>query len=259
VPARARVALIGDPFVDFYPAIDLRGGRVVQLQQGDFDRETVYGDDPVAVARWFADAGATWVHVVDLDAARSGTATNLRAIESICTAVECHVETSGGVRTVEDASDRFAAGAARVVIGSAAVEHPEVVEQLALMHPGQVAVGLDARGRDVATRGWEVSTGKDLLEMTAAFDQPGIGALVVTDIGRDGMMGGPNIEGLCTVLGATSVPVIASGGVSSIDDLRALAGVEVDGKRLAGVISGTAVYERRFTVEEAIEACSRRA
>src|SRR5262249_17349518 len=162
-------------------------------------------------------AGATWVHVVDLDAARSGTATNLCAIEAICTAVECKVQTSGGVRTVEDAADRFAAGATRVVIGSAAVEHPEVVQQLALMHPGKVAVGLDARGRDVATRGWEVSTGKDLFEMTTAFDQPGIGALVVTDIGRDGMLGGPNIEGLRTVVGATSVPVIASGGVSSLD------------------------------------------
>jgi phosphoribosylformimino-5-aminoimidazole carboxamide ribotide isomerase len=243
----------------FYPAIDLRAGRVVQLQQGDFDRETVYNDDPVSVARWFADAGATWVHVVDLDGARSGTAANLRAIEAICTAVECRVQASGGVRSVEDAADRFAAGAARVVIGSAAVEHPEVVEQLALMHPGQVAVGLDARGREVATRGWEVSSGKDLFELAKAFDQPGIGALVVTDIGRDGMLGGPDIEGLRTVVAATSVPVIASGGVASIDDLRALAALDVDGRRLTGAIAGTAVYERRFTVEEAIEACSRRA
>jgi phosphoribosylformimino-5-aminoimidazole carboxamide ribotide isomerase len=241
----------------FLPAIDLRGGRVVQLQQGDFDRETVYGDDPVKVARWFADAGATWVHVVDLDAARGGNATNLRAIEAICTVVDCNVETSGGVRSVEDASERFAAGAARVVIGSAAVEHPEVVEQLALMHPGQVAVGLDARGREVATRGWEVATGRDIVELAGAFDIPGVDVLVVTDIARDGMLGGPNVEGLAPVMAATSVPVIASGGVSTLDDLRTLAAFEVDGKRLAGAIAGTAVYERRFSVEEAIEACSR--
>jgi phosphoribosylformimino-5-aminoimidazole carboxamide ribotide isomerase len=257
VHARARVALNESAPVHFYPAIDLRGGRVVQLQQGDFDRETAYSDDPVAVARWFADAGATWVHVVDLDAARSGTAANLRAIEAICTAVDCEVQTSGGVRTVDDASDRFAAGAARVVIGSAAVEHPEVVEQLALMNPGQVAVGLDTRGREVATRGWEVSSGKDVIELAAAFDIPGVAALVATDIARDGMLGGPNLDGLRAVIAATSVPVIASGGVSSIDDLRALTAIDVDGRRLTGAIAGTAVYERRFTVEEAIEACSR--
>jgi phosphoribosylformimino-5-aminoimidazole carboxamide ribotide isomerase len=242
----------------FLPAIDLRGGRVVQLQQGDFDRETVYGDDPVNVARGFADSGATWVHVVDLDAARSGTATNLRAIEAICTAVDCNVQASGGVRTIEDAGDRFAAGAARVVVGSAAVEHPEVVDQLALMHPEQVAVGLDARGRDVATHGWQVATGKDLLEMAARFDRPGVGALVVTDIARDGMLDGPNVVGLRDVVAKVSVPVIASGGVSSLDDLRELAAIDVHGRRLGGAIAGTAVYEGRFTVEEAVAACSRR-
>jgi phosphoribosylformimino-5-aminoimidazole carboxamide ribotide isomerase len=245
--------------VHLYPAIDLRGGRVVRLQQGDYDREKVYNDDPVAVARWFADAGATWMHVVDLDAARSGSAGNLRAIEAICTAVDCNVQTGGGVRTVDDAAERFAAGVTRVVIGSAAVEHPEVVEQLALMRPGQVAVGLDARGRDVATRGWEVSSGKDVVELAKYFDEPGVGAVIVTDIARDGMLGGPDLDGLRTIVAATSLPVIASGGVSSLDDLRALAAVEVDGRQLAGAIVGTAVHERRFSVEEAIEACSHRA
>jgi phosphoribosylformimino-5-aminoimidazole carboxamide ribotide isomerase len=245
--------------VDFYPAIDLRGGRVVQLQQGDYQRETVYGDDPVLVARGFADAGARWVHVVDLDSARDGGATNLRAIEAICTAVECRVQSGGGVRSVEDASERFAAGVERVVVGSAAVERPELVDELAAMHPGQVAVGLDARGRDVATHGWQVASGKDLLDLVRRFDGPGVGALVVTDITRDGMLGGSDVEGLREVVAATSVPVIASGGVSSIDDLRALAAVEVDGKRLAGAIAGTAVYEGCFGVEEAIAACSHRA
>jgi phosphoribosylformimino-5-aminoimidazole carboxamide ribotide isomerase len=242
--------------MEFYPAIDLRGGRVVQLQQGDYGRETVYGDDPVAVARSFADAGASWVHVVDLDAARDGGAANLRAIEEICTAVECRVQTGGGVRTIDDASERFAAGVARVVIGSAAVERPELVDEIALMQPDQVAVGLDARGRKIATHGWQVASGKDLLDMARRFDTPGVGALVVTDIGRDGMLGGPDVDGLREVMGATSVPVIASGGVSSLDDLRRLATIEIDGSRLGGAIAGTAIYERRFTVEEAIEACS---
>jgi phosphoribosylformimino-5-aminoimidazole carboxamide ribotide isomerase len=244
--------------VEFYPAIDIRAGRVVQLQQGDYGRETVYGDDPVVVARQFADAGATWVHIVDLDAARSGGAANLRAIEAICTAVDCQVQSGGGVRSIDDAAERFAAGVTRVVIGSAAVEEPELVDELALSRPGQVAVGLDARGRDVATHGWQVASGKDLLELAARFDRPGVGALVVTDIARDGMLDGPNVVGLRDVVSKVSVPVIASGGVSSLDDLRELAAIDVHGRRLGGAIAGTAVYEGRFTVEEAVQTCSRR-
>jgi phosphoribosylformimino-5-aminoimidazole carboxamide ribotide isomerase len=242
--------------VEFYPAIDLRGGNVVQLQQGDYGRETVYGDDPVAVARAFADAGTPWVHVVDLDAARDGGAENLRVIEEICTTVDAKVQPGGGVRSREDAEERFAAGVERVVVGSAAVDRPELVDELALAHPGRVAVGLDARGRDIATHGWQQATGRDLLDLVRRFDIEGVGALVVTEIGRDGMLEGPDIEGLAAVVGATSVPVIASGGVSSLDDLRALAAVEVDDRRLAGAIAGTAVYERRFTIEEGIAACS---
>jgi phosphoribosylformimino-5-aminoimidazole carboxamide ribotide isomerase len=245
--------------VELYPAIDLRGGKVVQLQQGDYGRETVYGDDPVSVARAYADAGARWVHVVDLDAARDGGAANLRAIEEICTAVECQVQSGGGVRTVDDAAERFAAGITRVVVGSAAVERPELVDELASMYPNQVAVGLDARGRDVATHGWQVASGADLFDLVRRFDRPGVGALVVTDIVRDGMLGGPDVVGLRDVVAATSVPVIASGGVSSLDDLRNLAVIEVGGRRLAGAIVGTALYEGRFGIEEAIAACSHRA
>jgi phosphoribosylformimino-5-aminoimidazole carboxamide ribotide isomerase len=243
--------------VILFPAIDLRGGRVVQLRQGDYEQEKVYGDDPVAVARAYADAGVEWIHVVDLDAARGGGAMNLRAIEEICVAVDVHVQSGGGVRTVDDATERFAAGVERVVVGSAAVEQPEVVDQLAQMCPGQVAVGLDARGRDVATHGWKVASGVDLHDLVARFDIDGVGAFVVTDISRDGMLGGPNVAGLEAVLALTSVPVIASGGVSSLDDLRALAKVDVDGRRIAGAIVGTALYEGRFGVEEGVAACSR--
>jgi phosphoribosylformimino-5-aminoimidazole carboxamide ribotide isomerase len=242
--------------MDLYPAIDLRGGRVVQLQQGDYDRETHYADDPVVVAREFAASGARWIHVVDLDAARDGGDANLGVIEAICANVSARVQTGGGVRSVEDAGDRFAAGVSRVVIGSAAVERPELVDELAAMHAGQIAVGLDARGRDLAIHGWAEATGADIVTLAARFDQPGVAALVVTEIGRDGMLEGPDLEQLRAVLAATAVPIIASGGVSSLDDLRRLAALEAGGHRLAGAITGTAVYEKRFTIEEGIAACS---
>ena len=242
--------------MNLYPAIDLRGGNVVQLQQGDYSRETVYGTNPVDIAKSYEDAGVRWIHVVDLDAARDGHAANLHAIEAICAAVSVKVQTGGGIRSVPNASERFTAGVDRVVIGTAAVENPEVVDELAATHPGQVAVGLDARGVDVAVRGWAKATGHDLLDLVARFDQPGVGALVVTDITRDGMLQGPAFGQLETVLAATAVPVVASGGVSGLDDLKQLAAIAVDGKQLEGAIAGTAIYERRFTIEEGIAACS---
>lgn len=242
--------------MDLYPAIDLRGGRVVQLQQGDYDRETQYADNAVEVARGFEAGGARWIHVVDLDAARDGGDANLGVIEAICANVSINVETGGGIRSVEDAGDRFSAGVTRVVIGSAAVERPELVDELAVMHPGRVVVGLDARGRDVAIHGWADATGADVVTLARRFDRPGVGALVVTDIERDGMLQGPDLEQLRAVLAATSVPIIASGGVASLDDLRKLAALEAASRRLAGAITGTAIYEKRFTIEEGIAACS---
>jgi len=242
--------------MDLYPAIDIRGGRVVQLQQGDYDRETQYHDDPVAVARQFEASGVRWIHVVDLDAARDGGDANLGVIEAICANVSVKVQTGGGIRSVEDASNRFAAGVTRVVIGSAAVERPEIVDDLARLHAGRVAVGIDARGLDVAIHGWAEATGADAVGLAARFDQPGVGAMVVTEIGRDGMLQGPDLGQLCAVLAATAVPIIASGGVGSLDHLRDLAALEVGGRRLSGVIAGTAIYEGRFTVAEGIAACS---
>jgi phosphoribosylformimino-5-aminoimidazole carboxamide ribotide isomerase len=242
--------------MDLYPAIDIRGGRVVQLQQGDYDRETHYDDDPVAVARRFEASGVRWIHVVDLDAARDGGDANLGVIEAICANVSVKVQTGGGIRSVEDAGNRFAAGVTRVVIGSAAVERPEIVDELAQLHPGRVAVGLDARGLDVAIHGWAEATGADAVALAARFDQPGVGAMVVTEIGRDGMLQGPDLEQLRAVLGATAVPIIASGGVGNLDHLRDLSALEAGGHRLTGVIAGTAIYEGRFTVEEGIAACS---
>jgi len=240
--------------VIIYPAIDLRAGRAVRLEQGDFARETVYDDDPVAVARAFEAAGAEWIHVVDLDAARTGEPANLAKVEAIAAAVSCPIQVGGGVRSVAAAGALLSAGVARVVVGTAAVEHPELVDELCASHPGRIAVGLDAHGREVAVRGWVEGSGADLLELAARFEHAGVDALVVTEIGRDGMLVGPDLEQLGEVLGGTPLPVIASGGVGAIDDLVALGALEAGGRHLAGAIVGKALYEGRFTLGEALAA-----
>ena len=228
----------------------------MRLLRGDFAAETVYDADPVGVARDFAAQGARWIHVVDLDAARTGTAANLRAIEAICAAVDCPVQSGGGVRSVAAAGALLGAGVARVVVGTAAVEHPELVDELTTLHPGAVAVGLDARGRDVAVRGWAEGSGHDLVALASRFADAGVSALVVTEIGRDGTLEGPDLTQLAAVLDATDIPVVASGGVGTIDDLRALGGLVSGDRRLAGAIVGRALYERRFTVAEGVAACA---
>ncbi|MBK5287011.1 MAG: 1-(5-phosphoribosyl)-5-[(5-phosphoribosylamino)methylideneamino]imidazole-4-carboxamide isomerase [Acidimicrobiia bacterium] len=241
--------------MDLYPAIDLRGGNAVRLLRGDFAAETVYDADPVGVARGFEAEGAAWIHVVDLDAARTGSAANLGAIEAICAAVDCRVQSGGGVRSVEAASALWSAGVDRVIVGTAAVENPELVDALCTLHPGHVGVGLDAHGRDVAVRGWVAGSGLDLLDLARRFADSGVAALVVTEIGRDGTMEGPDVDQLLAVVAATPTPVIASGGVGTLDDLTVLARAETEGRRLHGAIAGRALYERRFTVSEGIAAC----
>jgi phosphoribosylformimino-5-aminoimidazole carboxamide ribotide isomerase len=238
--------------VDLYPAIDLRAGRCVRLHQGDFAAETVYDDDPVAVARAFALAGTQWIHVVDLDAARSGEPANLAVIERIVRAVDCNVQCGGGVRSVAAADALLLAGAARVVVGTAAVENPALVDELCARHPNRIAVGLDARGREVAVRGWVEGGGADLVELAVRFEASGVAALVVTEIGRDGTMEGPDLEQLRTVLEATTIPVIASGGVGELADIMGLAALEVRQRRLLGAIVGKALYEGRFRLAEAL-------
>jgi len=238
--------------VQVYPAIDVRAGRAVRLEQGDFARERVYDDDPVAVARAFAAAGTEWIHVVDLDAARTGEPANLAVVEAIAAAVPCSIQVGGGVRSIEAAGALLGCGAARVVVGTAAVEDPALVDALCSSHPGAIAVGLDARGREVAVRGWTEGSGHDLLELAARFAGLGIAALVVTEIARDGMLVGPDLDQLRAVLEATTVPVIASGGVGSLADLQALAGLVAGDRHLTGVIVGKAIYEQRFTLGEAL-------
>jgi phosphoribosylformimino-5-aminoimidazole carboxamide ribotide isomerase len=234
--------------VDLYPAIDLLGGRVVRLRQGDYADETVYGDDPVRVAREFAAAGARWIHVVDLDAARSGDPVNRPVVAAIAAAVAgaAHVQTGGGVRSVDDARELYDAGVARVVMGSAAVHEPSLVVAASEIVP--VAVGLDHRNGEVAVHGWTVGSG---LLLDQAFERfPTAAVFVVTDIGRDGMLLGPDIQGLTTAAELAGAPVIASGGVSSLADVVALSEIP----NLGGIITGKAVYEGRFTVVEALEA-----
>jgi phosphoribosylformimino-5-aminoimidazole carboxamide ribotide isomerase len=224
------------------------------LLRGDFAAETVYDADPIAVARRFEADGARWIHVVDLDAARTGEPSSLSAIASIAAAVSCPVQVGGGVRNAEAARALLDAGAARVVIGTAAVEHPELVDELSGRYPGRVAVGLDARGQEVAVRGWVEGSGVDLLELGRRFSASGVAALIVTEIGRDGTLEGPDVAQLGSVLAAVELPVVASGGVGTLKDLQALDALEADGRRLTGAIVGRALYEGRFTVAEALAA-----
>jgi phosphoribosylformimino-5-aminoimidazole carboxamide ribotide isomerase len=238
--------------MDLYPAIDLRDGRCVRLYQGDYVRETVYSADPVAQARAFAAEGAPWIHVVDLDAARTGDPRNRELVAAVAAAVDVPVQSGGGVRDDAAADALLESGVRRVVVGTAALERPDWVRSLAARYPGRVAVGLDARDRDVAVRGWVRRSGHDLVDVARGFDDAGVAALVVTEIGRDGTLSGPALGQLAAVLGATGVDVIASGGVGSLADLRTLSMFEVDGRRLAGTIVGRALYEGAFRICDAI-------
>ena len=232
--------------IELYPAIDLRGGHVVRLRQGDYADETVYGDDPVAVARGFTEAGATWIHIVDLDAAKSGDPVNRPIIQSVAQAVRstAKVQTGGGVRSLDDARQLADAGVARVVMGSAAVADPALVVAASVVVP--VAVGLDHRNGEVSVHGWTQVSGLQLDDAYGLF--PTAAVFVITDIGRDGMLEGPDVEGLTRSAELAGAPVIASGGVADLADIEQLA--VIDGR--GGVITGKALYEGRFTVAEAL-------
>lgn len=258
--ATRRVAVIDTGFVvvDLYPAIDLIGGRCVRLVEGDYATETVYDDDPVRVAAGFAALGARWIHVVDLDAARTGDPVNRRVVAEIASTVApdgVSVQAGGGVRSVEDAAELLDSGVARVVVGTAAIEDPTLVRRIASRWPGRVAMGLDHRAGEVRLRGWTERSGRRLEDLVGPAIEGGAAALIVTDIARDGRMAGPDLVGLASVIQMTRAAgnqgaccVIASGGVGSIDDVAAL--VALDG--LGGIIAGKAIYEGRLDVGGAL-------
>jgi phosphoribosylformimino-5-aminoimidazole carboxamide ribotide isomerase len=250
--------------MELLAAIDLVEGGAVRLVQGDFARQTDYGS-PLDVARAYMDGGARWLHLVDLDAARTGDPVNRPVIAALAAAAGARgvrVEASGGVRTAADVAELLEAGADRVVLGTVVLEDPAFAIDSARRHPGAVAVGVDyRRGEDgsllAASRGWLESSGQLVADVLGALAGEPIAAAVVTAIDRDGTLTGPDLEGLAEVFEATQADVVASGGVSSADDLRALAALRAaDGRRLAGVVVGRALLDGRVGMEEGIAACA---
>jgi len=232
-----------------YPAIDLRGGRCVRLFQGEFDQETVYGDDPVAVARRWQAAGARWLHVVDLDGAREGRPVQSGLVEAICRAVDIPVQVGGGLRDAAAVDTVLAAGAARVVVGTVAVQNPRLCRKLCRAYPDRVAIGLDARDGKLAVAGWTEGTEIEPVAAAKRAAKQGAAAIIYTNIGRDGTEHGPDVEGTAALARAAGVPVIASGGVGSLEHLRAVA--ELAGAGVAGVIVGRALYTGAVKLGEA--------
>ena len=249
--------------MELLPAIDLRSGTAVRLTQGDFAREERYGD-PTALAARYVDAGARWIHVVDLEAARTGVAHErgvLRRILDIAAAAGARVQTGGGIRSEATAAELLEAGVTRVVLGTAALEDPELAARCARRWPGRVAVGLDYRTDEDGTaealgHGWSQGSGRAVTELLGLWADEPIGAVVATAVARDGMLEGPDLCGLAELLAATPLPLVASGGVGSLGDMAALAELRASGLRLVGAIVGKAIVDGRFSVEEGVAACA---
>jgi phosphoribosylformimino-5-aminoimidazole carboxamide ribotide isomerase len=231
-----------------YPAIDIRDGRAVRLIQGDYERETAYDDDPVMAARRWAEEGARWLHVVDLDGARVGEPVNLEHARRIVAAVNVPVQLGGGLRDSKKVEDAISSGAERVVLGTAAVHDREMAEAIAAAHGDRVVASVDSRSGKVAAEGWTQSSDLGTAEVVTALSDRGIRRFVYTPVDVDGLMEGPDLGSLREVAKATEGELIYSGGVGSLDDLRALAGLGIE--NLGGVIVGRALYEGRFTVAE---------
>jgi phosphoribosylformimino-5-aminoimidazole carboxamide ribotide isomerase len=233
-----------------YPAIDLKDGQCVRLRQGDMDQATVFSDDPGAQAAAFAAAGSAWLHVVDLNGAFAGEPVNGDAVDAILGATDLPVQLGGGIRTLETIEMWLSKGVRRVVLGTVAVKDPDLAREACRKWPGHVALGIDARGGKVAVEGWAEVSELAVQELALRFEDAGADAIVYTDIDRDGVLQGPNVEATAGLAQALSTPVIASGGVSSLDDLIALAGEKV----IAGAIVGRALYDGRVDLRAAIAA-----
>ena len=232
-----------------FPAIDLKDGQAVRLLRGEMSAATVFNDSPAAQARAFVEAGAEWLHLVDLDGAFAGEPRNARAVEEILKACPVPAQLGGGIRDRATVERWLVAGLHRVILGTAAVEDPAFVREVARAYPGQVAVGIDARGERVATRGWARESEATVTDLARAYEDAGIAAIIYTDISRDGAMGGPNVEATAALARAVSIPVIASGGVSSLDDLQRLRATGV----VAGAIVGRALYDGAVDLRAALD------
>jgi len=235
--------------MQIWPAIDLRGGRCVRLQQGDYNRETIFGEDPAAVARQFVADGAEYLHVVDLDGARSGRPENLESIRAIRAAVQIPVQLGGGIRGDDTIAALVDLGIDRLVIGTRGLEDPNWLRHAARANPGRLVLGVDARDGMVATHGWLSTSGTSAIELIELFADEPLVAVVYTDIAQDGMLAGPNIAALAQLITAIKLPVVASGGVTTAADVARLAALPA-----AGAIIGRALYEGRITLAEALAA-----
>jgi phosphoribosylformimino-5-aminoimidazole carboxamide ribotide isomerase len=233
-----------------YPAIDLKDGNAVRLVHGDMDQTTVFNDDPAAQAKEFVAAGCEWLHLVDLNGAFAGTPVNAAPVEAILKACPVPAQLGGGIRDMATIENWLDKGLARVILGTVAVENPDLVREAAKAFPGQVAVGLDARNGRVATRGWAEETDVMVTDLAKSFEDAGIAAIIYTDIMRDGAMKGPNIDATADLARAVDIPVIASGGVSSMADLAALKATGV----ISGAISGRALYDGAIDLQAALAA-----
>jgi phosphoribosylformimino-5-aminoimidazole carboxamide ribotide isomerase len=235
-----------------YPAIDMRGGKCVRLLQGDYDKETVYGDSPFEMAKKFADEGAEWIHMVDLDGARDGKRVNDKFVIQAAKELGVNIQIGGGIRSEDDINHYLDNGVTRVIIGSIAVSNPEFAEEMVRKYGAKIAIGLDAKNGFVATHGWLNTSELSAVELGKRFADAGAETFIFTDIATDGTLTGPNVDATRQLALETGKSVIASGGVSSLDDLAALRQLRVDG--VSGAIVGKAIYEGRFSVKSALEA-----
>jgi len=233
-----------------FPAIDLKAGQVVRLAEGDMDRATVYGDDPAAQALIFAEQGSDFLHVVDLDGSFAGRAVNGAAVAAIVEAFPGHVQLGGGIRDPQAVEGWFALGVSRVVIGTAALKNPQFVKDMAAQYSGGIVVAVDARDGMIATDGWAEKSDMPVIDLARRFEDAGVASLLFTDVGRDGMLKGCNVEATVDLARAVNIPVIASGGVAGIGDIRILSLHAKDG--VEGVVTGRALYDGRLDLADAI-------
>ena len=233
-----------------YPAIDIRGGRCVRLTEGRFDAETVFADDPAEMALKWAGMGAEFLHLVDLDGALAGEGKNVPVIERILQSVNIPVQLGGGIRNLETIEKLLALGVTRLILGSAAVKNPQLVEEACKKYPGHIAVGIDAKNGDVAIEGWGKGSGVAATELAKKMAAYGVETIIYTDISRDGMLSGVNVEATAALARSCGVPIIASGGVASLEDIRRVKAVESDG--VQGCIIGKAIYTGAVDLKAAL-------